>query len=94
MNHTKGTIFSETLCNSSEDAILSAMENRGVVKVEQMKKRIDGELKGIPRFIFTFRRTELPPLLKITDWHHEIVDQFIPNPLRCINCQKFGHTKK
>ena len=33
-------------------------------------------------------------IIKLADWHHEIVDQDITNSVRCISWEKFGHTKK
>lgn len=29
----------------------------------------------------------------MADWHRELVDLYIPTPLRCNRCQKLGHTK-
>ena len=59
-----------------------------------MKKRVGQDLIDTNRYILTFNRTELPRLIKITDWHHEIVNLYIPPPLKCMKCQRFGHLKK
>ena len=45
------------------------------------------------RNILTFNRTKLPSLIKLASWHHEIVEQYIPTPLRCVQCLRIGHTK-
>ena len=59
-----------------------------------MKRLVQGELIETNRYIITFAGTKIPNLIKLADWHHEIVQQYIPNPISCNNCQKFGHTKK
>merc|ERR1712105_99475 len=46
------------------------------------------------RHIITFDKPDLPQVIKLTDWHHELIDLFIPNPMRCMNCKRLGHTKK
>jgi len=46
------------------------------------------------RYIITFARTKLPPMIKLAEWHREIVEVYIPTPMRCIKCQLLGHTKK
>ena len=38
----------------------------------------------------TFELPVIPPRMKI-DYTVEMVEQFIPNPLRCYKCQKYGH---
>ena len=50
-------------------------------------------MKAIFRFIITFRRTELLSLLKIADWQHEIVDQYIPIYLKCITDRSLATPK-
>ena len=59
-----------------------------------MKRRVQGELIETNLCIITFARTKIPNLIKLADWHHEIVQQYIPNPIRCNNYQRFDRTKK
>ena len=94
LNYVKGTLKSDTLTNSTEEEILEVLKNQGVIKVERMKTRRDGNLINTNRYILTFQRTELPPMIQITDWHKELIDLFIPTPMRCLKCQRLGHTKK
>lgn len=93
LNTTKGTVVSEVMAKSSEEEILARLKDQGVTKIERMKRRVDGHLIDTNRYILTFSRTKLPHLIKLADWHQEIVDLYIPTPLRCNKCQKFGHTK-
>ena len=43
--------------------------------------------------IVTFDYNRRPVILKI-GWKIVRVDENIPNPMRCLNCQRLGHTKK
>lgn len=94
MNFCKGTILSEALSQNSEEEILEAVKDQGVVKVERMKRKVDGVLTNTNRYIITFQRTKLPSLLKLAEWHREIVYLYIPNPMSCRRCQRYGHTQK
>ena len=40
----------------------------------------------------TFDQPKIPERIKV-DYTRERVEQFIPNPLCCYNCQKYGHHK-
>ena len=91
LNVVKGTVYSETMSNSTEEEI---MKEQRVTKMERMKRRVDGKLLGTHRYILAFNRTKLPPLIKLAEWHREIVDLYIPTPMRCNRCQRYNHAKK
>ena len=55
---------------------------------------MNGELVPTHRYVITFDKPDLPQSIKIADWHHELVDLYIPTPMQCIKCQKLGHTQK
>ena len=57
LNYVKGTLKSDALTNSTEEKILEALTPQGVIKVERMKKRENGEIKNTNRYILTFHRT-------------------------------------
>ena len=52
-----------------------------------------GNRRNTYTFIVTFRTSSIPKHIKI-DYLHVPEEFYIPNPLRCFNCQKFGHSKK
>ena len=83
MNQVKGTVYSETLPQSSVTEIMEKLSDQGVMKVEHMKHRVDCQLVDRHRYVLTFNRTKLPSLIKLAEWHKEIVDMYIPTPLRC-----------
>ena len=94
LNTVKGTVKSETLGQIPMDDLLKTLEPQGVSKIERMKWKVENELKDTDRYVMTFNRTKLPSLIKLTEWHHEIVEAYIPKPARCTKCQKFGHFRK
>ena len=94
LNQSRGTVLSEAMSNSSLEELQEALEPQGVIKIERMKARRNGELIETNRYILTFNRPEIARVINITEWHHELVDLYIPPPMRCMNCQGFSHTKK
>ena len=59
-----------------------------------MKTKVNGELKDTHRYILTFSRPDPPGVIKIVDWHQELVELYIPRPMRCVKCWRYGHTQK
>ena len=94
MNFRKGLIFSDSLSQSTEAQICEKLSDQHVVKVERMKSKIGDKLENTNRYILTFNITKLPKLVKIAEWQHEIVNVYIPKPMRCMKCQRLGHAKK
>ena len=51
----------------------------------------DGNLIETNTLLITFNTTSLPKSLKKFFYRIVPVEVYIPNPLRCFNCQRFGH---
>ena len=66
------------------------MEEQGVTEVRRINVHRDGGLKPTNTFAFTFNTPELPTIVKI-GFIQAKVDVYVPNPLRCYQCQVFGH---
>lgn len=94
LNHCVGTVYSEAMSQSTEEEILEKLQDQGVIKVERMKKKTQNGLENTNRYIITFNRTKLQSLIKLAEWHREIVEMYIPTPMRCGQCQRLGHAKK
>ena len=63
---------------------------RGSLVVNASKSKKDGKSVETNTLLLTFIRINVPKSLKI--FYRVIpVDVYIPNPLRCFNCQRFGH---
>ena len=89
-NTSKGTIFAPELRHMSENEILSDLRGDGVTHVRRITTFRDGQRRDTSLLVLTFDSTTLPEKLNI-GWLRKDVRVFIPNPLRCYNCQRFGH---
>ena len=66
------------------------MGEQGVTDVRRSSVFRDGAKKTTNTFVFTFNSPVLPSVVKI-GFMQVKVDVYIPNPLRCYQCQVFGH---
>jgi hypothetical protein len=90
LNSSKGIIRDRRLFCCSEDEIKSELAEQGVTHVKRIKINKGGEYKPSNSLILTFGTPQLPKTLKIF-YQVIAVTPFIPNPLRCFYCQRFGH---
>ena len=85
LNFSKGVVRSKDLEGVSEEEICENLSSQGVSSV----KRIN-ELVPTNTLILTFNTPTLPDSVKAGYLRIPVVS-YIPNPLRCFKCQKFGH---
>lgn len=90
LNFCRGVITSSDLLNCDLDEIVDNLKLVGVTTAKRITTRKDGELTNTASIILTFRRASLPASIK-AGYLSLKVRPYIPNPLRCFNCQKFGH---
>ena len=90
LNSSRGIIRCPDLRGCSEQEILDEMKYQGVTAVKRFRIKKDGLLKDTNTFVFTFNTPVLPPMIKIA-FLRVNVEVYIPNPLRCFNCQQYGH---
>ena len=91
-NSSKGTIFAPELRFMSEEELLDEMRVDGITHVRRITTFRDGERKDTSLLVLTFNSPRLP--LKLTTGYLSFdVNVFVPNPLRCFLCQRFGHAK-
>ena len=90
LNTCKGVVRCPDLRGCSEQEILENMREQDVTEVRRIKIRRDGTLKDTNTLVFTFNTPVLPKQLKVA-FLRVSVDAYIPNPLRCYQCQVFGH---
>nr|CAH7753293.1 unnamed protein product [Callosobruchus chinensis] len=92
LNTTKGVVYCPDLLNCPIDEILDEMKDQGIVNVQRIKTKKEGELVDTPNHIFTFNTPKLPTHIQIAIYKRLPVRPYIPAPLRCFRCQLFGHT--
>nr|XP_015914952.2 uncharacterized protein LOC107445127 [Parasteatoda tepidariorum] len=92
LNTCRGVISETDFINDTEEMIVEEFENQHVSSVLRIKIRRDGKLIPTKHLILTFNLPKLPSSVKLA-WHNCPVRPYVPNPLRCFNCQRFGHSK-
>nr|CAH7746196.1 unnamed protein product [Callosobruchus chinensis] len=73
------------------EEICNELSSIGVIEVRRIKSKRDGMLVDTANHILTFNKPTLPKEIKVAMYNLK-VRPYIPSPLRCFNCQKFGHT--
>ncbi|XP_055932898.1 uncharacterized protein LOC129962921 [Argiope bruennichi] len=92
LNSSKGVITCGELFNDSLEKITHELKPEGVTHVRRITIRRDGQLLPTKHFILTFNRPKIPERVKV-GYMKLAVRPYIPNPLRCFQCQRFGHSK-
>ena len=90
LNSSKGVIRCRELEGVTEEEICEHLSSQGVTSVRRIKVRRNNELLPTNTFILTFDVPILPPSIK-SGYLSIPIETFIPNPLRCFKCQRFGH---
>ena len=92
LNSSKGIIRNPILRAETEENILEYLKPQGVTHVKRFTIRKNNERINTNTLLLTFNSVATPKTLKI---FYQIiqVELYVPNPLRCFNCQKFGHHK-
>ena len=92
LNSKKGVIRCADFKGMTEDDLQEELKYQGVTHVNRIKITKNGKKENTNTFILTFDTHELPKTIK-AGYLRLAVSQYIPNPLRCFKCQKFGHHK-
>lgn len=88
LNQSKGVVSAPDLMTCSEELILEELKTQNVTEVKQIiNKR---ENRPTPLFVLTFSTPFLPSSIKAGYLHLE-VRPYVPAPLRCFTCLRFGH---
>ncbi|XP_071114712.1 uncharacterized protein [Haliotis cracherodii] len=93
LNSCRGIVRDRARCLSdmSEQEIADELKSQGVTGVKRftMKSR-DGNIIPSNTYLLTFTLSALPTSIK-AGYLNIGVEVYVPNPLRCFKCQKFGH---
>lgn len=91
LNYSKGVVNCRDLIDLPLEELKKEWARDGVVDVQHMLKRVNGMLEKTDGFIITFNTTKLPEHIK-AGYLRLTVRPYIPNPMRCFKCQRYGHT--
>ena len=73
-----------------EEEIQLELAEQNITKVKRFMYKKDGQLRKTNTFVLTFDQADLPDHIRI-GYLRVKVEVFVPNPLRCYKCQKYGH---
>ncbi len=95
LNSCRGIIRDRANCLSdmSEEDITQELTSQGVTSVKRFTRKDHDRVVRTNTYLVTFALSKLPDSIK-AGYFNIGVDVFIPNPLRCFKCQKFGHGAK
>ena len=90
LNTSRGIIKDRALKGESEKDICDYLKNQGVIAVKRFTIKKEFDTIETNTLLLTFNSVSVPNSVKI--FYRIIpVDIYVPNPLRCYNCQRFGH---
>ena len=90
LNTCKGVVRCRELSYCDPDEILSNLKSQGVREVKRISVSRNGTRRDTNTYILTFASPNLPSSIKI-GFLNVKVDVYVPNPLRCFKCQRYGH---
>ncbi|XP_031337236.1 uncharacterized protein LOC116182311 [Photinus pyralis] len=91
LNTSKGVVYCKDLLNCTIEEIMENLQSQGVIGGRRIRTKRDGEFHDTPNHILTFNVPRLPKSIMAAFYTLQ-VRPYIPNPLRCFNCQRFGHS--
>ncbi|XP_023225513.1 uncharacterized protein LOC111626388 [Centruroides sculpturatus] len=92
LNSSRGVISEIDLMSEDESDIQIGLSDQGVTAVRRISIRRDGKLIPTKHLILTFGKPTLPSFVT-AGYLRCPVRPYIPNPLRCFKCQRFGHSQ-
>ena len=93
-NQVKGIIKSKAFGMSTSEELLECLSEQGVDKIQRVSIKRNNQEIVTDTYIVWFNKHELPKVVKVTDWHYEVVEEYKQRPQQCFNCQRYGHVAK
>ena len=90
LNKSRGIVKDRTLKEETGENIVEYLAPQGVIACKRFRIKKDNVQVDTNTLLLTFNSNNLPQSIKIF-YRTVPVEQFIPNPWRCFNCQTFGH---
>ena len=92
LNSIQGRIFSRKIIDIPENEIIKSLEDQKVIDIRKLTRKEGNNFVPTGAAVITFDLIHRPDILKI-GWERVRVEEYISNPMRCVNCQKLGHTR-
>ncbi|GFW50406.1 putative RNA-directed DNA polymerase from transposon X-element [Trichonephila clavipes] len=92
LNSCRGVISEPDLLCASEAEIFEGLFDLGVTQVRRITILRDSTRLPTKHIILTFNSPKLPTTIK-AGYLNCKMRPYVPNPLRCFKCQRFGHSQ-
>ena len=93
LNSSRGIIRCPDLAGVKEDEIVDELSTQNVIEARRIRVFRDGIQRDTNTIVLKFNTAILPKVLKV-GYLKVSVDLYIPNPLQCYKCFKFGHHER
>ena len=90
LNQSRGTIQAYDLLDLSKDEVVRWLREFGVVGARRFTRKSNGTVENTATLLLTFDKPSCPTKLQL-DYVTYHVQQYIPNPMMCYRCGRFGH---
>jgi len=90
MNTSRGVIRDEALAELDDKELISCLKGQGVVAAKRFLGKRGGREVRLPTIVLTFGTPELPERVW-AGFYYVRVKPYVPLPLRCYKCQRYGH---
>ncbi|GFW07139.1 RNA-directed DNA polymerase from mobile element jockey [Trichonephila clavipes] len=92
LNFSRGVLSEPDLLTTPDAEILDGFSGQGVIQVRRITIKKDATVIPTKHMILTFNNPNLPITVKAGYLNCKI-RPYVPNPLRCFKCQRFGHSQ-
>ncbi|GFY07470.1 uncharacterized protein TNCV_5086551 [Trichonephila clavipes] len=92
LNSCRGIISERDLLTTTDAEILDGFSGQDVIQVRRITIRRDAVIIPAKHFILTFKSPKLLTTIK-AGYLNCRIRPYIPNPLSCFKCQRFGHSQ-
>lgn len=89
-NSSKGVIRCPSFEGITEEDLTQDLTPQGVCETRRITVMRDDRRRPTNTYILTFNTPHPPPYIS-AGYERVQVEKYIPNPLRCNKCQKYGH---
>jgi hypothetical protein len=93
LNSSRGFVNTDSLDETLDEEIQFALAEQFVSKAYRLIGKRDNKPFTLRTFFLTFEVPSLPASIHV-GYGRVPVSPYIPNPMRCHQCQKFGHTQQ
>ncbi|KAJ4425469.1 hypothetical protein ANN_28085 [Periplaneta americana] len=93
LNTTRGVVHTDSLDGLSDEEVQLDLAEQFVSNAYRLLRKRDGRTEPLSTVFLTFETSLLPEHIFV-GYERDPVLAYVPNPMRCFRCQRFGHTQK